>query len=453
LRGGPFHETGGGKAVGLSVGAAREVITPAVGGRLMGYRPDNTSVSVHDDLTVTAIAFEHGGTRAVLLSATVCLVSGELADEIGALIGEAAGLPPAHVIIAPTHTHSGPRTAGSSSLGEIDRAYCDAIFIPKCLQAACRAMADRRPARLGVYAAESSIGSNRRHLSRNGVVGLAQNPWGIYDPNLTVMAFAGEDKVPIANIVHYGAHCTAAGMNREITRDWAGFMTDRMETETGALTAFLNGALGDVCPRISNGMSSAFSPEKPGDISYAAELGAAAALDAVRAFRSIKQYAECDCAAVSDVVTIPYAPLMPLDEAKREFAKFRNAPPQGMALEKYNNLNEIIRYHEEGIAPEPAFVMPQTLLRVGPAVFVPFPFEVFSEISLRLRHYSPYAYTLLLSNTGGWHSYLPSQDQICRGGYEVERFLWRNPRRLPDDTDTRIINENLRIMEGFACLG
>jgi hypothetical protein len=86
---------------------------------------------------------------------------------------------------------------------------------------------------------------------------------------------------------------------------------------------------------------------------------------------------------------------------------------------------------------------------MGPVVIVPWPFELFSEIALRLRLYSPFQYTLSLSSANGNYDYFPSKGELCRGGYEVECFRWFSPFRLPDDADTRFINENLRIREGL----
>ena len=83
-------------------------------------------------------------------------------------------------------------------------------------------------------------------------------------------------------------------------------------------------------------------------------------------------------------------------------------------------------------------------------VLVPFPFEVCSEIGLRLRSYSPYAHTLTLSCTNGSNSYLPAQSQICRGGYEVEAFLWLRSRQLPDDTDRMLIEQNLNLISKLS---
>jgi hypothetical protein len=115
----------------------------------------------------------------------------------------------------------------------------------------------------------------------------------------------------------------------------------------------------------------------------------------------------------------------------------------------YRTLKDIKAHYERGETEPGNYVIPQTLFRIGPAVFVPFRFETFSEIGLRLRAYSPFQHTLTMSNTNGAMGYLPAESDLCRGGYEVDMFLWRNTWRLPNDTDTRIINENLRIMDAL----
>jgi hypothetical protein len=91
-------------------------------------------------------------------------------------------------------------------------------------------------------------------------------------------------------------------------------------------------------------------------------------------------------------------------------------------------------------------VFEQTIVSFGDVVFIPFPYEHFSEISLRLREYSPYPYTLTLSCTNGYNVYLPSEDQLCRGGYEVGCFMYGSIFPLADNTDNNIICENLRII-------
>jgi uncharacterized protein (UPF0128 family) len=83
---------------------------------------------------------------------------------------------------------------------------------------------------------------------------------------------------------------------------------------------------------------------------------------------------------------------------------------------------------------------------------IPVPFEVSSEISLRLRAYSKHGHTLALGCTNGSNSYLVSQDQICRGGYEVERFMSIGPRKLVNNADMHLVNQNLKLMDKFPSL-
>ena len=114
---------------------------------------------------------------------------------------------------------------------------------------------------MGLAVGDSSIGVNRRQLNSQNKIMLGQNPWGPYDPKMTVISFADEDGIVVANIVHYGMHGTCAGKNHEISRDWSGVMIDEVERVSGAVTAFFNGAEGDVGPRLTN-------KKTTGDITY-----------------------------------------------------------------------------------------------------------------------------------------------------------------------------------------
>jgi neutral ceramidase len=427
----------------LYAGAAREIITPPVGAFLYGYRPDVVSTSVNDDLTVTVIALKYGGVSAALISATVCLIETEIADRIRREVGEAAGIPAENVILSSTHTHSGPRTAGSTGWGDIDMPYCDSIFIPNTVKAAKKAFASLIPSVFGVSSGSSRVGINRRQTSVDGNVSLGQNPWGQYDPRMTVISFKGKDGTPIANMVHYGAHCTAAGMNYEISRDWAGIMVDTLDRESGAPTAFFNGAEGDVGPRLSNGRTT-------GDLRYVNEIGQVAARDAVQLFRQIKDYRSAPLSAAAGTLKLPYGPIMPPEQAKREYAAFGGkVPPHNAELMRYRTLEGIIEAHESGREAPEALLLPQTVLALGPIAIVPFAFEFFSEISLRMREHSPFAHTLCFGCTNGSNGYLPSEDQLCRGGYEVLVFRLGHVYCLADNTDTNIIKENLRLMSGL----
>lgn len=66
---------------------------------------------------------------------------------------------------------------------------------------------------------------------------------------------------------------------------------------------------------------------------------------------------------------------------------------------------------------------------------------------MHLRRYSPFAHTLSLCNANGALGYLPSQEQIVRGGYEIEQFNRRHTFCLVDNTDDIMIEKNLELIK------
>ncbi|MDW7658942.1 MAG: hypothetical protein SCM11_17375 [Bacillota bacterium] len=429
-------------------GVGRAIITPPIGTILHGYAPGRPAESVADDLTVTAVAVESETAAAILLSVTVCSIGNDTADRLRKLIGDATGIPADHVLVSPTHTHSGPNTSKSSGWGMVNQPYIDNTLIPCSVKAAQEAWKSRRGARLGIGTTFSEVGINRREIRANGTIVLGQNPWGPYDPVMTVLSFKGDDGEIIANIIHYCAHCTGSGCNPEITRDWAGPMIDRLEEQSGGITGFYNGAEGDIGPRIANGGST-------GTLKLAYELGGRAALDAVRAWRSIHDWRKVEVAAITDDIHIPYNPLPSRAEAQAEIDKIGDLDLWPDNYKKYAAVNELMKWrgviaeHDSSEPVKTHYVLRQTIIAIGPAAFVPFPFEMFVEITLRIRKDSPYQHTLCLSNTNGSVSYFPTQDQLCRGGYEIWAFKAGNVYSMVDDADTFAVQENLRLIKAL----
>lgn len=415
----------------LQVGIAREIITPPLGGLIAGYGSNQPSTEIHDELTVTALTLEYGNNKVLLMSAAVCLINNALTAQLRALCGEAAGIPATNVILAVTHTHSGP---------VLNTEYCDNIFIPKCVAVAKASVQNLKPAKVGIGTTDSRVGINRRKLLPNDRVILSQNPWGALDPEMTVISFKDENGKTFANIVHYAAHPTAIGIGTILSGDWPSVMVDRLDAETGGITMFVQGMLGDIGPRLTNG-------EDKGDIKLMRELGAIAAADAVRAYKDIRVFRDEDMSIVIGDVRLPHAPIMPLAEARAELARLDTVPSGRWTAGIRDNLTRIIDLHERGETGESFFTYHQTIVKIGPIVLIPVPFEVSCEVSLRLRAYSKYGHTLALGCTNGSNSYIVSKDQIARGGYEVDMFLAIGPRQLTHNADMHLINQNLALID------
>ncbi len=411
----------------LYLGVAREIITPSVGSRLYGYSPDIVSTSVEDDLTVTALYFEYGEKKAFLFSITVCEMKTELCDEIRLLLQLCMDVPAENCMLCATHTHSGPNVAGSEGWGDIDEEYCREIFIPQILSAADKAKRNLTEVKMGIAFGNSFVGVNRRQLMLDNTVDFGQNPWGCFNPEMTVISFVDTDNNPVANIVHYGCHGTSAGANTEITRDWAGLMTDALDKESGALTAFVNGTMGDVGPRISNGRTT-------GNITYVKELGEIAARDVLEIYKKISSYESVGMKTGEYVLPIPLKKRMENADAEKMYEKYKGETINLAGMIKAY-LETVMELNNNGVPEAEVFEIKQSVLAVGDVVLSGIPYEMFSETGFRLNDAFKDKKILSVSNTNGFEGYFVTEDAMCRGGYEVEMFRYGRPQPFCENAD------------------
>lgn len=424
----------------LFLGVAREIITPPLGAQLYGYRPDVFADALADDLTATAFYFRQGSVQALMISFTLCEMQTELCSRILDLLEKETSIPKECILLSSTHTHSGPNTTGDEGWGDIDLNYCEGILIPRLLSVAKEAMKAPVPVQMGMAQRESKVGINRRQIEGRGVT-LGQNPWGCFDPAMTVLSFRDEEGKTVANMIHYGCHGTAAGRCTIISRDWPGVMTDTLERETGAVTAFFNGTEGDVGPRLSNGKT-------VGNMDYVQQLGHIAGRDAVEVFRDIRGYHTPVLSAGTRENRIPLKKRMPLEEARALYEKYKENTVNLQGKLRMHAL-EVMAAWEKGEEEKSFESFPQTAIRLGDAVFLSFPYEVFSEIGLRIRSLCPRQQVLSLSVTNGCKGYFATESQLCMGGYEALMFQYGRIQPFCDFADWELIQESVKTVQAL----
>ena len=424
----------------LHVGVGRADIIPPMGTRMQGYTPAPVCTSVHDPVHVTVFAFTYGDTRAVLAAADMCNIGGDNSTMARQALAKGAGVPFENVILACTHTHSGPH-AGHPEDAPFQ--FMPEVFCPNAEKAAAEAVANLRPAVMGIGTTHSQVAVNRRRIREDGSVVLGQDPAGTWDPTMTVVAFREPDGKPIGNLIHYGCHNTASGRTFGISRDWSGVMMDRLEAQSGGISAFINGCGGDCGPRLPNGHTI-------GDVPMAMELGGQAGIDAVRAWNSIKVWQDAPLKVIFGQIVLPMAELGTPEQAEAR-AHAMGDPEElkkrkGPWINRYNALLERAEYIRQGNVPPTETVIDHTMIALGPLVFQAVPFEPFSRITLRIKAHSPFPYTLCVGYANGARGYFPSMDQIPRGGYEVEMF--QNLRLVPftDDAEQHYLAGSLKLL-------
>lgn len=423
----------------LLVGVGRTDITPPLGTALAGYpTQDRYAETIRDPLYATALVLAHGDVKAAIISLDWILIEAEEVAAIRRLVHAQTGIAPANVTVAAIQSHSAPRTFSVFGWGDKDRPYVSAV-LPRIVDAVAQANANLQPALVGIGTTASDVGINRRQIRQDHKVTLGVNPWGSYDPVMTVLRFEGAQG-PLATLVHYGAHPTVFNSkSRAVSRDWPGVMVDRVEALTGVPALFINGAVGDVAPR-TNFMGAVGDGE-----TALLEVGTRAATDALRAYRSIKELRELPLAVVTEEILLPYRPLADLAEAQQQLAAAEaNKEQWGQPMCDYRHWQSVVNAH--GGPAEPGVSFAQTITQLGPVAFVPFPGEPFSEIVLRLRDHSPFQHTLCASTTNGSWGYFVTRESLHRGGYEVWVGKAYGPYIFAETIDDALLDANLPLL-------
>lgn len=430
----------------LKVGFGRTDVTPELGVRLGGYgvkvRP---AEEIIDHLHATAMVVRQGDLAAAVINLDWICIEEDITARVRAAASGLTGIPELNISVSTTHSHSVPNTLNFWGWGDRENEYIDSV-IPTIAEAVRLADADIAEVEVGFAITESLVGVNRRGLDEKGNFGFFGDPQGNFDPTMTVAQFRSGQKAK-GLLVHYGAHGTAMGCNRLVSRDWNGVMKDRIESQLGAPVLFLNGAIGDVGPRTNVIRKGNRLSAGGGDgIESVREVGYRAATDAIRALVSIREFrANLDLEVLAEDIFFPYAPLMPFEEAQKALEKWTPRKDEwGSPMAEYMHSKSVIEAHSSPLLDGRNFK--QTIIRIGPLALVPMPGEMFAGISMRIRENSPYQYTLCCSVSNGSLSYLPTREARHRGGYETWVGRAAGPYLLADTIDDALVTENLRLL-------
>lgn len=434
----------------LKAGFGCTDVTPKLGVRLGGYGVrERPGEEVLDRLQSNAMVLEQNGLKAVVINLDWICIEEYVVARIREGINKSTGIPKNNITVCTTHSHSVPNTLNFWGWGDTEDEYISSV-IPEIVRSAEIADSKLQEVSVGIAETESLVGVNRRGTTVEGNVCFNADPQGFFDPTMTVIKFTSKEGVDVGIIIHYGAHGTAMGCNRLISRDWCGVMKDRVQSQYDkAAVLFLNGAIGDVGPRTNRRVGDGLSAGGGDGIHSVREVGYRGATDAIRALLSIKELrTDLNLAVHTEDIFLPYAPLTPLDIAEKEKAKWEPRKDEfGTAMCEYKHNCAVIDAHKKEILKGRNFT--QTIIAIGPVAIVPMPGEMFSGISLRIRRSSPYQHTLCCSVTNGSLSYLPTREARHRGGYETWVGRAGGAYLLADNIDDALVSENLKLLKAM----
>ena len=230
----------------MEAGVASTIITPPVGGWLLG--PVARSTGVHDDLYAKVLVLNDGNQAVAILCLDLVGLSHAFNDELIALIRGRTHVET--VLINCSHTHSSPFSMPWSFNGwkahyEEETEWCDELraAIPGIVEEATARMT---PVSLHAARAPVKIGVNRRLMTENGIV-MAPNPDGPETPWVDVLQVVEKGGDNLAVLFTYAAHPVIVhAASRLISADYCGVAVDviREQLGEGVLPLFAQGCSG-----------------------------------------------------------------------------------------------------------------------------------------------------------------------------------------------------------------
>jgi hypothetical protein len=438
-------------------GFARADVTPPAGiyHRMWGAALHDRAAGIHRPLTATALWLEpaDGGDRLLVLGLDHCILDRVEMDSIRRAVAGSTPLAPEQVHVALSHTHGSgwmSRTRSHLPGGELIGPYLDRLA-ESCAALAARAAAAARPATLVYGTARCSLAAHRDYRDEaTGQYVCGFNPAGPADDTVLVAKAVADGGELLGTVVNYACHpTTLAWENTLVSPDYVGAMREVVERHTGVPCLFLQGASGDLGPREGYVGDPAVADRNGRQLGFAALSG----LEGLPPPGTRFEYAgpvvsgatlgtwghrPLDAAALARqarwgshrfVVELPYRPDLPSpDETRAELAEWQAEEEKARAAGDAGRVREC-RAHAERMTRQlarlvalpagAAYPYAVTALRLGDALWVLTPGELYQSFQTTLRGRFPDAALVVATVTDDWQpGYVPPAASYGHGIYQ-----------------------------------
>lgn len=385
------------------------------------------SCGVLEPISLGCLAVGNGETTALVATVDMIGVRADVCDELYALLERETGIGFPNVMIAASHTHFAPAVHATTfndpaiAYVEPDPQYVRDVKT-KLVEVAREGLAGLQPGQLeSIRVQAPAMLFNRRTRKGDGLVhncllypdDPAPYTFSPVDAELTVLRIRDDHGVQAA-LVNFGCHpvtgCSSDEDNYKFSADYPYYVRQTIAEKWHCPVFFTLGAAGDAVPinrrddcrqRIGSVLgNSAILAER----TYVPDTSADLEADVIEV--EAETILRTDAGAATEYEEARQSVLSIEDKQSDEYRQ---------GLTKFRK--SMTAYVRARLYPENKGRIRAQFIRVGSTVFVGLPFEVLSEISLKMKERFPNS--VLVSCAGGYQGYLPLEHEYERGGYEA----------------------------------
>ncbi len=382
----------------LMLGAAKRDVTPPAGLLMAGYGGrEDPAVGTHLPLWARATVCAQGGRRVALVVVDVVGINRETTQEIRQAIQTKTGIPADQILMATTHTHSGPVTTKFRDVVP-DAGYM-VDLAEGIVAAVAKASQNLTPVRMGfAQMEEPAFHHNRRNVDEP------------IDSTLGLVRFVDGHGQSVAAWVNYGCHPTIlTGKNLYWSTDFPGVMCNLLEETWGGVAAFFNGCLGDVGP---------YRPEQ--NFAEVEQVGGGLAGSVLKLGEGMAFEAADQLNGQSVLCAVPLDKA-PDVERLRLLIEDGEGPSYAAAWAQ-----EQLRLREGGTPVVSDVELEVQGFRIGDLFLACFPGQLFGAWGLELRQRWPDDRLLTINQANDHAGYFPSKAGWDLGGYEANSAFMFN---------------------------
>ncbi|WP_298649922.1 neutral/alkaline non-lysosomal ceramidase N-terminal domain-containing protein [uncultured Proteiniphilum sp.] len=416
----------------FKAGAAFTNITPQDSHFLHGYPfVERTSTGTHDLLLSSALYLSDGKEEVLFISNDIIYISKDMVTRIRRVISEKKGIPASNIMIAATHTHSGPVTVdciiseNDPIVPKVDRDYLR-YMEKKTVQAAFQAIENAVSAEIAFVTGDATGAGTNRH-----------DPSGAKDMEVPAMIVRNSrNKEYIASMLVCSMHPTILHEDSRLySSDFPYFVREKLQQEllgTDCPVIYFTGTAGNQSPRHVTKSNTFEEAHRIGEIVAGSILS--------KLTEDIVYSSEWTVRSVQTGTDLPKRKFPAVewaqqrrDKAKKRFEELgkssgnrqevRTAEVDWFGAEELLFLTKKAQSNLLDEAYKNCLPAEIQMIRIGYWSFIAWPGEIFAEYGLELKALYKNISLITYAN-GELQGYITTKEAVDKGFYEAGNSLF-----------------------------